>query len=536
MIRLAIFVICLGAATISVEIFAADSHSPETTCVVMADGRVEEPLRAILGEYVRRTNAQVQLKFCEANTLNSLVRTKEVPGDLVIVLADKVDDAGPVSQIDGATKVAWNHPGGQPVWAATVSGHPRAAEVVQFLGSPTGHQLWSKSRAGFTIVSGKTHADAIDWMAENRLKHTYPMTAMRILGELGGIREGICIDIGCGPGNLDVELARRTELTIIGVDIDPDMQPLFEKRMREAGLEDRVSFVKGDAQKLPFPDDYADAIVSRGTLTFIPDIAKCLREVERVLKPTGIGFLGGRYLYTPKAYLKTTDELREIVRQSGVAGATVVEERGQWVKIVGPAASQLASSSGIGPQMPGGRVVADYGITEGRCLLVCIRDGHLEQTLQRDLYKLTDLAIVVLYPTEKVADAARSRVREEGLDGRIECRTGTLDSLPFEDESVDLVVGIGPVLIWGDRQKKMGEIYRVLRQGGVALVGGQYRGMPESRRVSDAALRADITATGIPAIRILNDRGQWVEVMKEVDEGHTSSEGESRKTQVRSGK
>lgn len=536
MIRLAIYVICLAVATISVEVFAAGAPSQETTCVVMADGRVEEPLRAIVDEYVRRTNAQVQLKFCEASVLNSLVRTKEVPGDLVVVLGDKVEDAGPVSRLHGATKVAWKHPGGQPVWAAAISDHPRAPEIVQLLGSPTGHQLWSKSRAGFTIVSGRTHADAIDWMAENRLKHTYPMTAARILGELGGIRKGICIDIGCGPGNLDVELARRSELTIIGVDIDADMQPLFERRMREAGLEDRVSFVEGDAQKLPFPDDYADAIVSRGTLTFIPDIAKCLQEVERVLKPTGVGFLGGRYLYTPKEYLKTTDELREIVRQSGVAGAKVVEERGQWVKIVGPGASEAASTSGIGPQMLGGRVVADYGITEGRCLLVSIRDGHLEQTLQRELCKLTDLAIVVLYPTEKVADAARSRIRKEGLDGRIECRTGTLDTLPLEDESVDLVVGVGPVLIWGDRQKKIGEIYRVLRQGGVALVGGQYRGMPESRRVSDATLRADIAATGIQAIRVLNEMGQWVEVTKGVAEGRASDEADSRKTQVRSGK
>ena len=66
------------------------------------------------------------------------------------------------------------------------------------------------------------------------------------------------------------------------------MKPLFDKRILEAGLQKRARFVEGDAQKLPFDDDSADVIVSRGTLTFIPDIGKCLREVDRVLKPTGV--------------------------------------------------------------------------------------------------------------------------------------------------------------------------------------------------------------------------------------------------------
>lgn len=150
------------------------------------------------------------------------------------------------------------------------------------------------------MTTGKTHAEAFNWVVENRVKHTYPMTALRMLRECGGIRKGICIEIGCGTGPLAVELARRSEFTMIGLDIDADMKPLYEKTVREAGFADRARFVEGDAQQLPFPDDYADVIVSRGTLTFIPDIGKCLKEVDRVLKPTGVAFLGGRYLYTPR--------------------------------------------------------------------------------------------------------------------------------------------------------------------------------------------------------------------------------------------
>ena len=62
----------------------------------------------------------------------------------------------------------------------------------------------------------------------------------------------------------------------------------------------------------------------------------------------------------------------------------------------------------------------------------------------------------------------------------------------------------------------MRELYRVLRDGGVALVGGQYRHMPEFRRVSSEKLRQDAASTGIQAIRVIDDMGQWVEIRKGV--------------------
>ncbi len=70
-------------------------------------------------------------------------------------------------------------------------------------------------------------------------------------------------------------------------------------------------------------------------------------------------------------------------------------------------------------------------------------------------------------------------------------------------------------MIWSDRQKAMRELYRILRPGGCALVGGQYLHMPANRRVSSETLRADAQKTGLGAVRILDDMGQWVEIRKE---------------------
>jgi ubiquinone/menaquinone biosynthesis C-methylase UbiE len=486
----------------------------KTPITVLADERLEEPLGTISKEYERRSGTPIALSFLPASKVNSLVEKKETDCDAVLCMAEKAEGRTSLDPLPGATRVAWKYPGANPVWAAVVGKHPKAAEFVRFVGGPTGHRLWSESRAGFTITTGKTHAEAFNWVVENRVKHTYPRTAARMLAEIGGIRDGVCIDIGCGTGNLDVEIAKRSNFKIIGLDIDPDMKPLFEKRVREAHLEERLSFVTGDAQKLPFPDDYADVVVSRGTLTFIPDIGKCLREVDRVLKPTGVAFLGGRYLYTPHADKISNEKLKKIVRESGVAGAKVVEHRGQWVKIVGPEAPKAAHQFQGGPHMLAMRIVADYAITKGDCLLVCANDKGGAPALQQGFLETTELQITALYPSEKVAGEAEKRIGEAKLTGRIACKVGTLDSLPFEEASFDLVAGVGPVLIWGERQNKMREIFRVLRPGGAALIGGRYLGMPDFRKVSSETLRDDAAKTGITSIRVYDDMGQWVEIRK----------------------
>ena len=490
------------------------TKSRDKACRVLADKRVEEPLRAIADEYAFRTGSKVSLQFLPIAEVDALVQEKKLQCDAVLDIGKKKGTSSTVGELPGATRVAWKHPSGEPVWAAVLTDHPNAAEFIRFVGGPTGHRLWSESKAGFTIVTGKTHAEAFEWVAENRVKHTYPMTAMRMLREIGGIREGTCIDIGCGPGNLDVELAKRSEFKIIGLDIDADMKPFFEKKAREAGFQDRLSFVAGDAQALPFEDDFADVIVSRGTLTFIPDIGKCLREVDRVLKPTGVAFLGGRYIYTPQEDKISNEKLKKIVDECGVPAAKMIDQRGQWVKIVGPEAPKEAESIQSGPHMLVNRFIADYAITEGKALLVCGSDSEQQQEMQKGFLESTDLEITALYPKESIATEAEKRIKNAKLADRITCRVGTLVDLPFEEGSFDLVAGVGPILIWDPREKKMQEIYRVLRHGGAALVGGKFLYMPEARRVSSETLRQAAANTGISSIRVSDDMGQWVEIRK----------------------
>jgi len=518
--KLTVLTACLAVLLCHVVLLClAEEKHPSSAVKVIADKRLEEPLRAIVEEYCRLREAQIAATFLSFSEVNPLAEKNGTRCDVVLCMPMDKEGKTAVAFLPGAKTVAWKHPSGLPVWAALLTDRADAADFFEFLGGPTGHRLWAESEAGFRIASGKTRAETYEWVVEHRIKHTYPMTAMRMLGECGGIRDGICIDVGCGSGYLDIELAKRSNLTIIGLDIDPDVKPLFLKNIRGAGLDKRISFVLGDAQKMPFPDNYADLIVSRGTLIFIPDIKKCLHEVYRVLKPTGVAFLGGRYVYTPRMHKISTEELRKIVSEAGVPGAEVIDARGQWVKIIGPKAPKAAHHFRGSPEMLATRFIADYAITEGKCLLICMSDGGLEQALQKGLVNMTDLEITALYPSEKVVGEAEKRIRAAKLTNRVTCKVGSLHALPFDAASFDLVAGVGPVLIWEkDKEKAMCEIYRVLRPGGAALVGGRYLHMPAGRRVSSESLRNSAAKTGIPSIRVYDDMGQWVEIRKGVKE------------------
>ena len=126
------------------------------------------------------------------------------------------------------------------------------------------------------------------------LAPVYGPLAEQIVQDFKLIEEkGTGIDLGSGPGDLIIELCRRTKnMHWINVDVNPYFFPHFIRTARSFGFEDRVSAIYADAQNLPFKDNYADIIVSRGSFHLWSDKAKAFSEIYRVLKPGGSAFIG----------------------------------------------------------------------------------------------------------------------------------------------------------------------------------------------------------------------------------------------------
>lgn len=96
------------------------------------------------------------------------------------------------------------------------------------------------------------------------------------------------VDVGCGAG-IDSLIAAKMvgpNGQVIGVDMTPAMLDKARSAAAEAG-KGNVEFRHGCAESLPVPDGWADVVISNGVLNLMPDKSAALREMARVLKPTG---------------------------------------------------------------------------------------------------------------------------------------------------------------------------------------------------------------------------------------------------------
>lgn len=92
------------------------------------------------------------------------------------------------------------------------------------------------------------------------------------------------MDIGCGTAALSATiLARCAPAAVLGVDPSEG----FLAHARHHVTDGRAEFRLGDAQALPADDAAFDAVVSGLVLNFVPDQARALAEMRRVVRPGG---------------------------------------------------------------------------------------------------------------------------------------------------------------------------------------------------------------------------------------------------------
>ncbi len=209
-------------------------------------------------------------------------------------------------------------------------------------------------------MSIRTDPQKFSLIAKTAFAPVYPYLAEQIKNKFG-INRGECLDAGSGPGWLAIAMAQITELKIISLDIQAEMSAIARDNIAKAKLESRISALTADVCRMPLDDDSIDLVVSRGSIFFWDNKVAAFREINRILKPEGVAYIGGgmgneQIRAQVMAYFASHKELQDAevpwqtmmakgpckldpadleakLKQAEVTGIVVKENGGIWVEI-----------------------------------------------------------------------------------------------------------------------------------------------------------------------------------------------------------
>ncbi|MGD0956513.1 MAG: class I SAM-dependent methyltransferase [Candidatus Acidiferrales bacterium] len=185
-----------------------------------------------------------------------------------------------------------------------------------------------------------------------RIDDTFVEHALRLLK---GRERGRALDIGIGPGQIVIKLARRlTRWKFTGVDRSPNMIAQARANLEAAGpaLAGRVEFQVADGNRLPFPDASFDFLMCNSVLHHFAEPEKLLAEIARLAGhdgaillrdlrrpgrlayPLHIRWHGRHYSGTMRQLYRdsvraayTAPELQKMLDSAPLSGARVFERR-----------------------------------------------------------------------------------------------------------------------------------------------------------------------------------------------------------------
>jgi SAM-dependent methyltransferase len=193
------------------------------------------------------------------------------------------------------------------------------------------------------------------------------------------------LDVGCGTGASALPAADRVGPTgrVIGVDLADRLLEIARQKAASRNL-DNAEFHFGDMERLGYPDRHFDAVVCVFAIFFVPDMAKQLRELWRMVGPDGqlaIMTWGRRVLepaasvfwsavkelrpdlylgFNPWDRITEPEPLRALLAEAGITNADILAEDGRqdlrspedwWTIVLGGGFRSIVDQ--MGPEMAG---------------------------------------------------------------------------------------------------------------------------------------------------------------------------------------
>jgi 2-polyprenyl-3-methyl-5-hydroxy-6-metoxy-1,4-benzoquinol methylase len=146
---------------------------------------------------------------------------------------------------------------------------------------------------GYSNVSAEMHS------IEGRQRKAMTMLAVLRDAMNGRLSEARLLNVGCSTGIIDAYLAPHVA-SVTGIDIDA---PAVE-RARVLCAAPNAEFSVGDAMQLDFADASFDVVICSQVYEHVPDPARMMDEIHRVLVPGGICYFAAtnRFCVMEKHY------------------------------------------------------------------------------------------------------------------------------------------------------------------------------------------------------------------------------------------
>lgn len=133
------------------------------------------------------------------------------------------------------------------------------------------------------------------------------------------------LEIACGTGRFTALLAEQGA-DVVGLDISAPMLAQGRQKAQAAGVADRIEFMRGDAGRLPFPDNHFDAVLAMRFFHLAPTPDAFMSEMRRVTRNYVVFDTFRRYstrsLYTwalpMGSRLYSRNEVRELLDGAGL--------------------------------------------------------------------------------------------------------------------------------------------------------------------------------------------------------------------------
>jgi outer membrane protein assembly factor BamB len=256
------------------------------------------------------------------------------PHDAELILCENLLLAGGRDEV-----CAFDRRNGECVWKAKVEGSARSLAIASgrlYVSTDKGRIYGfapGQAEASEARVVRHSKPPVSDPYPTDEWTPIYRAAAESIVME-SGVTKGYCLVLGAEKGRLAFELARRTDLQIIGIEPAPDKVKAARQALDTAGLYGaKVVIDQGELSALPYSNYFANLIVSDTTM-WSGALPGEPAQLARHLKPCGgVICLGGPPARFGGRDGAAADDLAEWLNKLRLGRCRVSQTNGLWVTL-----------------------------------------------------------------------------------------------------------------------------------------------------------------------------------------------------------